>query len=116
MTSTIFSIIGLGLGLLPGIDNFSHIGGFCIGILGGLFFAPSIHATRSHMIGTWVLRLIGLGLLVAYFVALGLNFYRSEDPRQACTWCRYLSCLPVFQSCKGIGISTTDSDGQTATN
>lgn len=116
IVSIIFSIIGLGLGLLPGIDNFSHIGGFCIGILGGLFFAPSIHATRTHFVITWILRLIGIGLLIAYFVALSLNFYRSGDPRQACRWCRYLSCLPVFDSCKGVGISTTTPSGENATN
>lgn len=101
--SLVFSVLGLALGLLPGIDNFSHIGGFCIGILGGMIFAPSIHATRKHMLVVWILRVVGLGLAVAYFVALSLNFYRSADPSQACRWCRYMSCLPVFSSCKGVG-------------
>ncbi|WFD05940.1 protein S-acyltransferase [Malassezia vespertilionis] len=103
IVSIVFAIIGLGLGLLPGIDNFSHIGGFCLGILGGLFFAPSIHATRKHMIITWVLRLLALALLIAYFVSLPLNFYQSDDPTNTCHWCRYLSCLPVFESCNGFG-------------
>ncbi|WFD30108.1 protein S-acyltransferase [Malassezia sp. CBS 17886] len=104
--SIIFAIVGLALGLLPGIDNFAHIGGFCIGILGGLIFSPSIHATRTHMLVTWALRVVGLGLLVAFFVALTLNFYNSDDPADACSWCRYLSCLPAFNACKGYGIST----------
>ena len=114
--SLLFTIIGLCLGLLPGIDNFSHIGGFCVGILGGMVFAPSIHATRNHMIGIWILQIAGISLLVAYFVALGLNFYQSADPRQACRWCRYLSCLPVFESCKGVGISTTNANGVNSTS
>lgn len=29
-------VISLALGLLPGLDNFSHIGGFCVGILSGI--------------------------------------------------------------------------------
>lgn len=110
--SIVFAIIGLALGLLPGLDNFSHIGGFCVGILGGLIFAPSIHPSRLHMIVNWICRMVGLGLLVAFLVALVLNFYRSEDPARACTWCRYLSCLPVFDACKGYGISTTTPDGR----
>ena len=110
--SIIFAIIGLALGLLPGLDNFSHIGGFCIGILGGLVFAPSIHPSRSHMIINWVCRLVGVILLIAFLVALVLNFYRSDDPSKACTWCRYLSCLPAFDACRGGGIYTTTPDGE----
>ena len=110
--SIIFAIIGLALGLLPGLDNFSHIGGFCIGILGGLVFAPSIHPSRSHMIINWVCRLVGIILLIAFLVALVLNFYRSDDPSKACTWCRYLSCLPAFDACRGGGIYTTTPDGE----
>ena len=104
--SVLFTIIGLALGLLPGIDNFSHIGGFCVGILSGMVFAPSIHATRSHMVVIWVYRAIGGGLLIAYFLALVLNFYRSENPVDTCRWCRYLSCLPNFDACKGTGTSS----------
>lgn len=108
IVSVIVSIIGLGLGLLPGIDNFSHIGGFCLGILSGMIFAPSIHSTKAHFLACWILRVIGLSLTVAYFVALTLNFYNSTDPAKACQWCRYLSCLPVFGACRGVGITTAE--------
>lgn len=107
--SIVFTIIGLALGLLPGLDNFAHIGGFCVGILGGLIFAPSLHPTRRHRIITWVLRVIAFGLLVGYFAGLATNFYNSPDPTKACTWCRYLSCLPVFNACKGDGLTTSSS-------
>ncbi|WFD33737.1 protein S-acyltransferase [Malassezia cuniculi] len=109
VVSIIVSLIGLGLGLLPGIDNFSHIGGFCLGILGGMVFAPSIHSTKAHFVACWIIRMIGLSLAVAYFVSLTLNFYNSTDPANACQWCRYLSCLPMFSSCRGIGITTATS-------
>lgn len=101
--SIIFAVLGLALGLLPGLDNFSHIGGFCVGILGGMVFAPSIHSTKTHMFINWLCRLIGMGLLIAFIVALVLNFYRNDDPATACKWCRYLSCLPMFDACRGYG-------------
>ncbi|PWN54311.1 rhomboid-domain-containing protein [Violaceomyces palustris] len=107
--SLVFAAIGLGLGLLPGLDNFSHIGGFCVGLLGGLIFAPAIHPTKKHRIICWILRVVALALLVGFFVGLTTNFYNNPDPLQACTWCRYLSCLPVFNSCKGNGLITTTS-------
>ena len=88
--TTIFAILGLALGLLPGLDNFSHIGGFCLGVLGGMMFAPSIHATRTHFLVCWAMRVLGFGLMVAFFVSLALNFYRSSDPANACHWCRYV--------------------------
>lgn len=109
-----FAIVGLALGLLPGLDNFAHIGGFCVGLLGGLIFAPSIHPSSKHRVVTWVLRVVALGLAVGFFAGLASNFYNSPDPTKACTWCRYLSCLPVFNSCKGNGLtmsSTTTSSG-----
>ncbi|SOV04408.1 uncharacterized protein UDID_02433 [Ustilago sp. UG-2017a] len=104
-----FAVVGLALGLLPGLDNFAHIGGFCVGLLGGLIFAPSIHPNSKHRVITWVLRIIALALAVGFFAGLASNFYSSPDPTKACTWCRYLSCLPVFNSCKGDGLTTSST-------
>lgn len=64
--SIVFAIIGFAIGLLPGLDNFAHIGGFAVGTLGGLLFCPSIHETKRHRIITWVLRIISAGLLVGF--------------------------------------------------
>ncbi|KAF1359651.1 rhomboid-domain-containing protein [Lizonia empirigonia] len=36
------------LGLLPGLDNFSHIGGFCMGIVLGICLLHSPHALRQR--------------------------------------------------------------------
>lgn len=33
-------VVSLALGLLPGLDNFSHIGGFCVGVLSGILVLP----------------------------------------------------------------------------
>ncbi|UZJ55332.1 hypothetical protein CBS101457_004652 [Exobasidium rhododendri] len=114
--SVIFAVIGFAIGLLPGLDNFAHIGGFAVGMLGGLIFCPSIHETKRHRIITWIIRVVAAGLLVGFFVGLGTNFYFSEDPNKACTWCRYLSCLPVFSQCKGNGLTNTTSNGTSTNN
>jgi membrane associated rhomboid family serine protease len=109
IVSICFAVIGFAIGLIPGLDNFAHIGGFAVGTLGGLLFCPAIHATKKHRIITWILRVISAGLLVGFcesflrdlvaaslilsssVVALTLNFYNSDDPSTACEWCKYLS-------------------------
>jgi hypothetical protein len=124
VASIVFTIIGFAIGLLPGLDNFAHIGGFAVGILGGAMLGPSIHESRRHRIVTTVIRIIAAALLVGFFVGLATNFYNSQDPSKACTWCRYLSwwvslfyfemhvliifhSLPVFSQCKGNGLTIT---------
>lgn len=114
--SIFFTLLGLGLGLLPGLDNFAHIGGFAVGLLGGMTLSPSIHETKRHRLIIWVFRLVGFALCVAYFVVLGLNFYKSDDPTKACTWCRYLSCIPTFSQCKNNGLSTTATTSSGSTS
>ncbi|PWN24379.1 rhomboid-domain-containing protein [Jaminaea rosea] len=111
--SILFTLIGLALGLLPGLDNFAHIGGLAVGLLGGMVFAPSIHQTRTHRNVVWGLRVLGVVALAAFFAALALNFYRSDDPTKACTWCRYLSCLPSFKQCQNGGLQVSNSTSST---
>jgi hypothetical protein len=36
----IFSFL---MGLLPGVDNFAHLGGFIMGVLSGIVFIPAMH-------------------------------------------------------------------------
>jgi len=123
------------LGLLPGLDNFSHIGGFLTGLTLGICILHSPDALRertgvdeppySSMGGAqnanatgvqnfvrqpvgffkgrkplwWVWWLIRAGALVAVtvtFIVLLRNFYVY---RNTCSWCKYLSCLPVKNWC-----------------
>ncbi|KAF2723744.1 rhomboid-domain-containing protein [Polychaeton citri CBS 116435] len=136
------------LGLLPGLDNFSHIGGFLMGLVLGIcilrsppaFRARSIQYTTpfnpapgsgpdsprhegrhdassfegeglrgfikspveffKHRRGVWwiwwLVRVAALlGVLVG-FILLIKNFYQW---RTGCSWCKYLSCLPVKNWC-----------------
>lgn len=124
-------LIAFVLGLLPGLDNFSHIGGFLMGLVLGvcLLRSPAVIARRtSAMIDPvythvayqndrnaslktfikdpvghfkdrrglwwawWAVRAIALVGVLVGFILLLKNFYVW---RNGCSWCKYLSCLPI---------------------
>lgn len=142
-------IIAFVLGLLPGLDNFSHIGGFLMGLVLGVCIlrSPSALSRRigqdppyadfrdtdrnadvfhpvpplSHANNEdeglrgfvkrplgffqgrrgvwWVWWLVRVGALLGAligFILLLKNFYQW---RTTCSWCKYLSCLPVNNWC-----------------
>ncbi|GAA5884983.1 hypothetical protein JCM6882_007180 [Rhodosporidiobolus microsporus] len=99
-------IIGIGLGWIPGVDNFAHIGGFLVGLLTAIVLLPVIHPSRTHKLVFVGLRLVAFPLIIVVFVVLTRNFY-TGDPEKACSWCRYLSCWPTSSNnhCKGTGIA-----------
>ncbi|KAK9779034.1 putative Rhomboid-like protein [Seiridium cardinale] len=131
-------VISFVLGLLPGLDNFSHIGGFLMGLCLGVcvlhspnflrhkigedhFTGPSYSTVSPHNGITsvafppflrnpvgffkgrkslwWVWWMLRAGFLVAIiviFIVLLNNFYTYQN---TCSWCKYLSCLPVNGWC-----------------
>ncbi|SCV72534.1 BQ2448_4071 [Microbotryum intermedium] len=100
-------IVGLALGLVPGVDNFAHVGGFCMGLLTSILLLPIIHQTKRHRGIFIALRIMALPLAIALYVLLVRNFY-VNDPAKMCHWCRYLSCWPTASNnkCQGTGLST----------
>lgn len=134
-------IISFVLGLLPGLDNFSHIGGFlmglCLGIcvlhspnflrekIGEDHFTPPSYSSVNHNKNNngitsvafppflrnpvgffkgrkglwwawWFVRFgVLVGIIVVFIVLLN-NFYKYNN---TCSWCKYLSCLPVNNWC-----------------
>jgi len=90
-------IISLGFGLLPLIDNFSHIGGFVMGILTGLIFLPSIIFSDKDEKIKQTLKIVAIFLAVALWVWAGLQFFRDSKP---CEWCQNLSCPKFISTCK----------------
>ncbi|KAJ6260503.1 hypothetical protein Dda_4729 [Drechslerella dactyloides] len=118
------------LGLLPGIDNFAHIGGAVMGLALGLVVMRSPPALQSRLGGRnynsmtasqsqglrrlvrdpvgffrgrnpfwWVWWLIRAGMLtlaIVGFILLLRNFYVFNVK---CSWCKYISCLPVSNWC-----------------
>ena len=126
-------VIAFVLGLLPGLDNFSHIGGFLMGLVLGVCilrspaaisgrqpsndydgnrrpssrrdagwkaFAKNPLSTFKDRRGVWwawwLVRAAALVGVLIGFILLIENFYKW--PRTTCSWCKYLSCLPVTVS------------------
>ena len=145
-------LISFVLGLLPGLDNFSHIGGFLMGLVLGICILHSPNPLRERIglspvpyspmptdpkrpttatadplqnfakqpVGFfkgrkllwwawWLLRVGALiGVLVSFIVLLN-NFYKYRD---TCSWCKYLSCLPINNWCSigNLQLSNTTSN------
>ncbi|KAI0332006.1 rhomboid-domain-containing protein [Cubamyces sp. BRFM 1775] len=95
-------IIGIAIGFIPYVDNFAHLGGLAMGLLVGMALYPIISPSNRHRIIVITLRLIAVPLAIVMFVVLIHNFYKT-DPYAACSWCRYLSCIPTDANnhCKG---------------
>lgn len=172
-------IISFGIGLLPGLDNFSHIGGFCIGVLLGtallrsplpirqrtgssgsrdmrrspspdLFpnFSPSQNGgnknaymasatparydrpnkamkinwlnpkkhftNRPALWYAWgIVRIVAVGLVLTFYIVLIKEF---ENGGGNCSWCKYLSCLPVNGWCDIGNIRTSFSSSSNSSS
>ncbi|EEP79986.1 conserved hypothetical protein [Uncinocarpus reesii 1704] len=139
LTMILAVVISFVLGLLPGLDNFSHIGGFLMGLVLGVCLLRSPDTLRERIgvstpylsvngapsrdakqfirqpigffkgrkplwWGWWLLRVGALvGILVAFILLIN-NFYKY---RSECSWCKYLSCLPIKNWCDVGLIKTT---------
>eukprot|EP00249_Psilotum_nudum_P016705 c25956_g1_i2 orf=452-1141(+) len=113
--TTLIILVGLnlGVGILPHVDNFAHIGGFIAGFLLGfvLLVRPQFGwvnqrnvppgyevespAESKHRIYQYIcLGLAFVLLIVGYTVALVMVF-RGVNGNDGCSWCHYLSCVPT---------------------
>lgn len=93
-----------------------------MGLLVGATFYPVISTTRKHKMIMWGLRLAAIPLAIVLYVVLTRNFYTSDPyagklssflslvahllswvSALACSWCRYISCIPTSSNnhCKG---------------
>ncbi|KAL8509030.1 hypothetical protein ACS0TY_016282 [Phlomoides rotata] len=121
ITLVIIIVINLGVGILPHMDNFAHIGGFISGFLLGFVFlirpqfgwvnriyepvsSRSSHPKfKAYQRVLWVLSLI---LLVIGLTAGLVMLLRGVDLNDHCSWCHYLSCVPTSKwSCNTQPIS-----------
>lgn len=108
------TIISLVLGLLPGLDNFAHlgknnnthihicgrgemsrssiyfdliwmIGGFVVGIVMGAMIAPMREGlAKKGKLITWGIRAVAFIILIILFAVSITSFYSSSDPSQVC--------------------------------
>lgn len=141
VTIFIEMVIAFGLGLLPGLDNFAHIGGFVMGLALGISVLHSPNALRmrigddtpyTSMVGHsaneppsflknpigffkgrkplwwvwWLIRAGALLLVIIGFILLLENFYVT---RNTCSWCKYLSCIPINDWCDSQNLQFSSS-------
>lgn len=109
-------LINLALGLLPGIDNFAHIGGLLFGLVTSLALLPSrililrggygngsstspIAFFRSRYRGWVILSSVCALLSIGLFIGILIAFFEMGRPGEECSWCKYLSCLPIAGGC-----------------
>lgn len=133
-------VVCLVLGLLPGLDNFCHIGGFVSGLLLGLAilndpkfvrfnrsagandykiqgfgnsFSKHMDNLRKKRFAIWIIvRIVAIALLIAWFLGLGLNFTKNGGGH--CSWCKYFNCLPVHNWCSQGDLTSSTSTSSSA--
>ncbi|KAJ5071129.1 rhomboid-like protein [Anaeramoeba ignava] len=92
-------LLSLGVGLLPSIDNFAHLGGLITGSLAGVVLLPYLNFGTTRKI----LVVICFPLLLFLFVIGFILFYHNVDVNGWCRFCKYCNCLPLNNGCKSIG-------------
>ncbi|KAI9321444.1 rhomboid family-domain-containing protein [Dichotomocladium elegans] len=84
LTKLIFLILlSFVVGLLPGLDNFAHIGGFICGLITGTIFYPICPSSRTNKLIMWVVRLVLLGGLIGMFYGMLQLFYSGRTSNEA---------------------------------
>jgi len=100
LLSLMFTIlISLAIGLLPGVDNFAHLGGFTMGIVTGFIFLPNLSYGKCQ--ARWRICVVCtfIPLAIALFTVGFVLFYSNVDSSEWCSWCYYLSCAPILNWC-----------------
>ncbi|VVB05583.1 unnamed protein product [Arabis nemorensis] len=107
ITLVLIVAVNLGLGVLPGVDNFAHIGGFGTGFLLGFVLLIRPHygwinqrnapgaKPHKYKIYQGILWTVSLLLLLAWFIAGLISLFNNVDGNKHCSWCHYLSCIPT---------------------
>lgn len=101
LLSLVFSsLVSLVLGLiLPGVDNFAHIGGLIMGILTGFIFLPSLNPARTAQKGRLKTVIVSGTITIALFIILFYVFYHQIDATEWCFGCQYITCLKALSWC-----------------
>jgi membrane associated rhomboid family serine protease len=90
--------LGIGLGMLPVMDNWAHIGGLVCGFLMGLFLLTNNKRDADgNRILPWYSKaasVISVVLLLIWILALAALLFSNKNGNQYCSWCKYLDCVP----------------------
>ncbi len=91
---TLTIVISFGLGLLPLVDNFAHIGGYLFGLeLSLVLILNRKYDTVWKRNLAIVITILCVLLLIGNFVGFFMMLYFG-DIEKYCSWCHYLNCIP----------------------
>lgn len=85
--------IVLGIGTLPWIDNWAHLGGFVVGVISGIAFLPFLEFGKWDGRRKNILQFLAGMFLIALAIIGMIIFYKAPDP-SFCSWCHYINCVP----------------------
>jgi hypothetical protein len=95
------TFLSLVIGLLPGIDNFAHIGGSIVGYFVAMALLPiQFRFERNKKLKWFCIRIFGIAMTIFYFALSLYVLYFQKDFNSKCKWCEYTSCIPVWNWCK----------------
>eukprot|EP00300_Choanocystis_sp_HF-7_P040364 c6842_g1_i1.p1 GENE.c6842_g1_i1~~c6842_g1_i1.p1 ORF type:complete len:700 (-),score=156.48 c6842_g1_i1:18-2117(-) len=95
-------VIFLGIGTLPYIDNFAHIGGFIAGVVAAICLMPHISFSRLDAARKLVLQILSVLALIGLAAGLLFKFYTAHEI--LCGWCQYANCVPYTHNmCRNTG-------------
>eukprot|EP00298_Acanthocystis_sp_HF-20_P011723 c19538_g1_i1.p1 GENE.c19538_g1_i1~~c19538_g1_i1.p1 ORF type:complete len:575 (+),score=236.91 c19538_g1_i1:65-1789(+) len=85
-------IIFLGIGTLPFIDNFAHVGGFIGGVVSGLWLLPYIVFGSLDGARKKVVQFLAFFGMIGICIGVLYKFY--IDKATFCSFCKYINCVP----------------------
>eukprot|EP00056_Hartaetosiga_gracilis_P009437 m.135784 g.135784 ORF g.135784 m.135784 type:complete len:891 (-) comp13126_c0_seq1:26-2698(-) len=90
---SILLIFTLLIGLLPYIDNYSHIGGFVFGAVTAIAVLPYVTLSTTRRFSRRTVGFIAFGVVVTLFVLSFTIFFAATVPN--CTNCGALNCVDI---------------------
>ncbi|KAG6721159.1 hypothetical protein I3842_03G098700 [Carya illinoinensis] len=109
ITLLVIIVINLGIGILPHVDNYAHIGGFLVGFFLGFVLFPrpqygwsepqnlpaGIRVKSKYKSYQYAFWLISLAMLIVGFIVALVMLFRGENGNDHCHWCHYVTCVPT---------------------
>lgn len=80
-------------GMMPGVDNFAHVGGLLVGLVGGFALLPRLKKGQGGT-ARLVVAVVTLPFLLALFGSMLWLFYGkvAKGNKNVCPWCMNINC------------------------
>jgi len=89
-------LTSFGLGLLPYVDNYAHLGGYVAGLQLGMLLIPNPRVDKKwKRFMVFSIYILGAILFIATFVCMFCVLYLVKEPVSVwCPTCKYFNCIP----------------------